>query len=63
MAQSGASKAIIAAKRVGKSTVFAKRVVRLASTGAVLKTHGHTLMSATKLKAKLDRQLAHAGGR
>lgn len=41
----------------------AKRVVKLASTHTVLKTHGHTLSSATKLKDRLDRKLAHAAGK
>jgi hypothetical protein len=54
------------AKTFGRATSVspsAKYVVVPATTGKVLKAHGHTLKSATNLKAKLDRQLAHAGGK
>jgi hypothetical protein len=49
--------------REAKAPVAGKHVIVPATTWAVLKTHGHTLKSATHLKAKLDRQLAHAGGK
>lgn len=53
----------VAKTQAVKPSGFAKRIVTLASTRAVLSAHGHTLRSATKLKDKLDRQLAHAGGK